>query len=156
MIGEYDPEPGGTVVSARGVSIGYLAQEPALDPTQTAFEAALAGNPRIAELEGALAHVENRLSDPAVYSNDRALARALEQQEKYVAEYHALGGENYSARVREVLLGLGLSDDDGARAIGLLSGGQKKLVGLARLLLAQPSVLLLDEPDNHLGLAGKA
>jgi len=80
----------------------------------------------------------------------------LAQQQTLVQEYAALGGDSYAGRVRELLRGLGLSDDDCARQCGLLSGGQKKLVGLARLLLSRPSVLLLDEPDNHLDLAGKA
>src|SRR5947209_16256899 len=51
VTGEYEPEAGGQVVKARGVTLGRLAQEPELDPNQTAFEAALAGNPRMAELE---------------------------------------------------------------------------------------------------------
>jgi len=58
--------------------------------------------------------------------------------------------------VRGILAGLGLAEDDFDKPVGKLSGGQKKLVGLARLLLAKPDVLLLDEPDNHLDLAGKA
>jgi ATP-binding cassette subfamily F protein 3 len=156
ITGEYEPEPGGQIVKARGVTVGCLAQQPDLDPSQTAFEAALAGNPRVAELETELARIEARLAEPAVYGDERALARALEQQQQRVAEYQALGGENYAGRVREILRGLGLWDDDCSRPTGLLSGGQKKLIGLARLLLAQPSVLLLDEPDNHLDLAGKA
>jgi ATP-binding cassette subfamily F protein 3 len=58
--------------------------------------------------------------------------------------------------VREVLRGLGLPETDFEKPIRALSGGQKKLIGLARLLLARPSVLLLDEPDNHLDMPGKA
>ena len=57
--------------------------------------------------------------------------------------------------MRELLLGLGLPEGDLDKPLGVLSGGQKKLVGLARLLLLRPSVLLLDEPDNHLDLPGK-
>jgi ATP-binding cassette subfamily F protein 3 len=58
--------------------------------------------------------------------------------------------------VRELLLGLGLLESDFHKPISVLSGGQKKLIGLARLLLSQPAVLLLDEPDNHLDIPGKA
>ena len=156
ITGEYEPEAGSQVVRARGVKVGCLAQEPDLDPDQSAFEAALAGNARVAEVEADLNRLEARLAQPAVYGDKRALARVLAQQQTLVQEYAALGGDSYAGRVREMLRGLGLSDLDCARRTGLLSGGQKKLVGLARLLLARPSVLLLDEPDNHLDLAGKA
>jgi ATP-binding cassette subfamily F protein 3 len=156
IVGEYTPEAGGQVVRARGVSVGYLAQEPALDPQQTAFAAALAGNPRVAELEAELEQVEQRLGDPAVYGDSRLLARALDRQQQLLDEYNALGGDHYAERVQAVLRGLGLSPQDSDKAVGVLSGGQKKLIGLARLLMARPDVLLLDEPDNHLDLTGKA
>jgi ATP-binding cassette subfamily F protein 3 len=155
VTGEHTPEPGGAVVRAKGVTVGYLPQEPELDPAQTALAAALAGNPRVTELEAEIARVEARLGDPDVYANPKALERTLARQQQLFEEYDALGGEGYAARVREVLLGLGLSELDFDKPIGALSGGQKKLVGLARLLLARPSVLLLDEPDNHLDLNGK-
>jgi ATPase subunit of ABC transporter with duplicated ATPase domains len=58
-------------------------------------------------------------------------------------------------RVRDLLLGLGLAESELTKPLSVLSGGQKKLVGLARLLLVHPDVLLLDEPDNHLDLPGK-
>jgi ATP-binding cassette subfamily F protein 3 len=63
---------------------------------------------------------------------------------------------NYASRVRGHLRGLGLPESDFEKPIRALSGGQKKLIGLARLMLARPSVLLLDEPDNHLDMPGKA
>jgi ATP-binding cassette subfamily F protein 3 len=154
--GELSPEPGGAVVRARGISVGYLAQEPQLEPGQTALAAALAGNPRIAELQAELERIEASLGDPLVYNNPKALGRALIQQERCLAEYAQLGGSSYPERVKETLKGLGLQELDFETPVGRLSGGQKKLVGLARLLLARPDVLLLDEPDNHLDLAGKA
>jgi ATP-binding cassette, subfamily F, member 3 len=62
---------------------------------------------------------------------------------------------NYESRVRELLRGLGLPESDFEKPVSALSGGQKKLIGLARLMLLRPSVLLLDEPDNHLDMPGK-
>jgi ATP-binding cassette, subfamily F, member 3 len=156
IVGEHTPEPGGAVVKAKGVTVGYLPQEPELDSTLTVFAAAFAGNARVAEVESELARLEAKLSDPNVYNNPKMLARALEDQQKYLDEFSALGGDGYPVRVRATLQGLGLSEADFDKSLGALSGGQKKLVGLARLLMAQPSVLLLDEPDNHLDLAGKA
>jgi ATP-binding cassette subfamily F protein 3 len=96
-----------------------------------------------------LEHVENSLGDPEVYDNERKLQQALELQHKLVEEFHALGGDSYPARVRDLLLGLGLAQSELTKPLSVLSGGQKKLVGLARLLLVRPDILLLDEPDNH-------
>ncbi len=156
ITGEYTAEPGGAVVKAKGVTVGYLPQDPDFDPETTALAAALAGNARLAEVEAELARVEERLTDPAVYNDPKALMRALEAQQRYLEEFDRLGGANYTSRVRETLRGLGLPESDFDKPIRALSGGQKKLVGLARLILTRPAVLLLDEPDNHLDLAGKA
>jgi ATP-binding cassette, subfamily F, member 3 len=155
ITGEHTPEPGGGVIKAKGVTLGYLSQEPDFDPAETALALALAGNPRVAEVERELYAVEAKLGDPAVYNHHKALDRALETQQKLLDEYESLGGTSYPARVRELLKGLGLPESDFEKPIGVLSGGQKKLIGLARLLLAHPSVLLLDEPDNHLDLPAK-
>ncbi len=156
MIGEHQSEPGGGVVKAKGVTLGYLPQHPEFDPEQSALELTLEGNPRVMELEVELEIVETRLGLPEVYGNPKALDKALAAQQRLLEEYESLGGAGYPARVRELLRGLGLPDSDLHKPIKLLSGGQKKLVGLARLLLLRPSVLLLDEPDNHLDMPGKA
>jgi len=153
--GEYSPEMGGAITRARLITTGYLSQQPELDSSLTALEAALAGNPRVAEVHTELERVENSLGDPNVYGDERKLQRALEVQHKLVEEFHALGGDSYPARVRDLLLGLGLAQSELAKPLSVLSGGQKKLVGLARLLLVRPDILLLDEPDNHLDLPGK-
>jgi ATP-binding cassette, subfamily F, member 3 len=154
--GDLDAEPGGAVMRAKGITVGYLPQQPTLDPQQTALSAAMAGNPRFAELQAELEAIETGLGDPQVYNDLEALARWLERQERCLVEYAELGGDGYPGRVREFLRGLGLQEVDFDTPAGALSGGQKKLVGLTRLLLARPDVLLLDEPDNHLDLAGKA
>ena len=154
--GEHSPEKGGAVIKAKGVTLGYLPQHPEFDPHRTAISLALEGNARVAEIDAELQRVESRLGEPAVYNNPKALERTLDAQHKLLEEFESLGGLNYESRVRELLRGLGLPESDFAKPISALSGGQKKLIGLAQLLLAQPSVLLLDEPDNHLDMPGKA
>ncbi|MEW6084062.1 MAG: ribosomal protection-like ABC-F family protein [Chloroflexota bacterium] len=156
IIGEHAPEKGGTVIRAKGVTVGYLPQHPEFDAERTAISLALDGNPRVAEVEAELHRVESKLGDPDVYSDPKKLEHALDEQHKLLEEFDSLGGANYKSRVREMLRRLGLPESDFEKPIRALSGGQKKLIGLARLILANPSVLLLDEPDNHLDMPGKA
>ncbi len=153
--GEYSPELGGSITRARLVTTGYLPQQPELDLTLTALDSAMDGNPRVAEVHAELERVEQSLGDPEVYGDEKKLQRVLERQHELIEEYHSLGGDSYPARVRDLLLGLGLAESELTKPLSVLSGGQKKLVGLARLLLVKPDVLLLDEPDNHLDLPGK-
>ena len=156
IIGEHSPEKGGAVIKAKGVSVGYLPQHPEFEPEETAIALALEGNPRVAEIDLELHRIESKLGTPEVYNNSKSLERVLDVQHKLLEEYESLGGMNYASRVRELLLGLGLPESDFEKPIRALSGGQKKLIGLARLMLARSSVLLLDEPDNHLDMPGKA
>ena len=156
IIGEHAPEKGGAVIRAKGVTVGYLPQHPEFDPERTALSLALEGNARLYEIETELQRIESRLGDPEVYGDPKKLGRTLDAQHKLLEEFEALGGANYESRVREILRGLGLPESDFEKPVRVLSGGQKKLIGLARLLLANPSVLLLDEPDNHLDMPGKA
>jgi ATP-binding cassette subfamily F protein 3 len=155
ITGEYTPEPGGGLTRARGVTTGYLPQDVELEAEANVYEVTLAGNPRWREVQHALEHVETRMADPQVYANPKALTRAVDEQARLLEEYSQLGGESYPERAVEILCGLGLTRLDLQKSIRQLSGGQKKLVGLARLLLSRPAVLLLDEPDNHLDLDGK-
>jgi ATP-binding cassette subfamily F protein 3 len=155
IIGEYSPEPGGTITRARGVTIGYLPQHYITEIGKTAHQSAIEGRPRVAILHAELELVEHSLADPRVYGNEKALTHALGRQQTLFAEYQALGGDQYPQHVETLLHGLGLAQEDWHKPLEVLSGGQKKLVGLARLLLLKPDVLLLDEPDNHLDLAGK-
>jgi ATP-binding cassette subfamily F protein 3 len=156
ITGEHTPEKGGAIIKAKGVTLGYLPQHPEFHPQRTAISLALEGNPRVMKIEVELERIESKLGDPAVYNNAKSLERVLDAQHKLLEEYEALGGLNYTSRTHEILLGLGLPASDFEKPISALSGGQKKLIGLARLLLARPSVLLLDEPDNHLDMPGKA
>jgi ATP-binding cassette subfamily F protein 3 len=155
IAGELTPD-GGSITRAKGLTVGYLQQDPALDPAKTALEEALAASAELHALEKDLLTIEHKLSDPAVYGNAKALERTLEMQQHLLERYEELGGLNYEKRVRDTLRGLGLDEADFDNKSANLSGGQKKLVGLAKLLITQPRLLLLDEPDNHLDLNGKA
>src|SRR5512133_455508 len=100
IVGEHAPELGGNVTRAKNITTGYLSQQPELDSTLIAFDAALAGNPRVAEVHAELESVENSLGDPEVYGDERKLQRALELQHKLIEEYNDLGGDSYPERVR--------------------------------------------------------
>ena len=146
----------GLIVRRDGLKIGYLSQEPRLTPGRTVWQEGLSASVELARVEAKLTRVEAKLADPAVYGDEKALGKVLDQQTRLVEDYMRLGGPGYKGRVRATLLGLGFTDADLALPLDVLSGGQKKLIGLAKLLITQPNVLLLDEPDNHLDLEGKA
>lgn len=154
IMGEVQPDQG-TIVRARGVTVGYLPQSVTLTPGSTVLDEALIPPPRLAQVEAELSRIEAQLGDPAVYNNPDALARWLDRQERALEDYERLGGPSHAGKVRELLLRFGFSEGDFDLATDTLSGGQKKLVMLARLVIEAPDVLLLDEPDNHLDLAGK-
>ncbi len=154
LAGALTPDAG-SVVLARGKTVGYLPQEPAFPAERTVWEEALTASTRLAELERRLLAAEARLSDPRVYGDARRLERALADQESLVEAYEQAGGPGYEGRLRGILASLRFSHADLDLPVQVLSGGQKKLLALAKLMAVQPDLLLLDEPDNHLDLAGK-
>ncbi|MCP4538161.1 MAG: ABC-F family ATP-binding cassette domain-containing protein [Chloroflexi bacterium] len=145
----------GFTVRKKGLTIGYLHQDPQLEPGHTVWQEAVMASIELARVESDLADVEAQLADPDVYGSEKALTRVLNRQTRLLDAYEQLGGPSYEGRVRSTLRSLGFSEADFDLPVDVLSGGQKKLVGLAKLLIVQPDLLLLDEPDNHLDLEGK-
>jgi len=155
LLAGLQPADSGGVVLARGVTVGLLPQEISFPQGRTVWGEALSASQEIARLEAELARVEEQLGDPLVYGDERLLRRALARQEEVLAAHERAGGPGYPGRLRGILYSLGFSDADLGLPTTVLSGGQGKLLALAKLMVVQPELLLLDEPDNHLDLAGK-
>jgi ATP-binding cassette subfamily F protein 3 len=154
--GEYESD-GGFISKKRDLTIGYMEQEPKPDPRHTILEEVHSGaGAELRQIEHDMKALEVQMAEPDVYEDERKLARALDQHARLVEAFEQKGGLNFEKRVEATLRGLGFEDADFGLSCSALSGGQKKLVGLAKLLVSQPDLLLLDEPDNHLDLKGKA
>jgi ATPase subunit of ABC transporter with duplicated ATPase domains len=146
--GEEQPDDGEISIPKR-TTIGYFRQDVETMGGNSALDEAIAGSGRVGELHHQLADLEHDMSDPAKAAQlDKILIRFGEVQE----EYQQRGGYELEARTREVLHGLGFADDMIDGDVKTLSGGWKMRVAMAKVLLADPDVLLMDEPTNHLDI----
>lgn len=140
---------GGEVTRARGITCAYLPQ--IIDGDEgTAVATVLAARPDIAEIGAELKACEEDLAKPEVSADLGRMGRVLRRQERASERWVEAGGAGVEGEARRYLLDLGLDDDDLNVPRAVLSGGQRKLVGLAACLIRQPDVLLLDEPETHL------
>jgi len=155
IAGEIRPDDG-FVFRHKGTRVGYLAQEPALDPGRTVWEETLGAATDLMRVKDELRQLERRMADPAAHGDGAALERLLAAYARAQAEFERLDGYAHESRVREALRTLGFAETEFDQPVSALSGGQKKLAGLAKLLSAGADLMLLDEPDNHLDLKGKA
>jgi ATP-binding cassette subfamily F protein 3 len=164
LAGELKPDSG-FIHRHKEAHVGYLAQDPVLDPARTVWEEMLSAAIDLVRVEAELRRLEARMADPQVYEDEATLERVLAAHARAQARFEGLDGYRYESRARDALRTLGLEESDFDLPTTALSGGEKKLVGLAKLLAAGTTVsgdnraghslLLLDEPDNHLDLAGK-
>jgi ATP-binding cassette, subfamily F, member 3 len=146
----------GAATFRRGAGVEYLPQEFAGTPGRAALDEVVSGHAALGALNEELHAVETRMADPAVLTDADAFDRLLAEHERLLGKYEELGGPMLRNRAEGLLRSLGLPEEAWAKPMELLSGGQRKIVGIARCLLAEPELLLLDEPDNHLDLAHKA
>lgn len=146
----------GHVSRNRRTNIAYMPQEIDFDPTRTVLETVGTASTDLMGVNQSLQQIESQLGDPKIYSNPKALQKAIDRQSNLLEEYVLLGGPGYENNVRTILSRLGFDEQELDLPVDALSGGQKKLLAFAILVLQQPDILLLDEPDNHLDLDGKA
>jgi ATPase subunit of ABC transporter with duplicated ATPase domains len=148
ITGEESPDEGDVSVPKK-MSIGYFRQDVEEMSGRSVLDEAIAGSGRLGDLHHELEALQHAMSDPAQADNmDRVLERFGEVQE----EYEHAGGYGLEAQAREVLHGLGFDDERIEGDVGVLSGGWKMRVAMARVLLGRPDVLLMDEPTNHLDI----
>jgi ATP-binding cassette subfamily F protein 3 len=141
----------GAVTHRRGLTIGFLTQDPSLDPAKTVDDllAAAVGDP--GQMEQELDALAKRLGEPL---DDDEMAAVLDEYNAGLARLDEYLAADLSSDVDAILEALGIAGIREQR-FGTLSGGEKKLVALARFSLLKPDVLLLDEPDNHLDADAK-
>ncbi|MGE0241946.1 MAG: ABC-F family ATP-binding cassette domain-containing protein [Rhodospirillaceae bacterium] len=148
IAGREQPDDGRVLVES-GITVGYFSQDVGEMSGQSAVAAVMDGAGPLSTLAAEMAGLEAAMIDPARADDMEALvARYGEVQ----GRFQELGGYALEDRAREVLAGLSFTEERMDADVGLLSGGWKMRVALARILLMRPDAMLLDEPSNHLDL----
>lgn len=148
IIAGLDKSYQGNVVFSPGYSVGYLEQEPKLDPEKTVKEVVQEGVQSIMDLLKEYDEVNNAFADPAVLEDPDAMDKLIARQAEIQDKLDATDAWNIDNKLERAMDALRCPPDD--KKIAVLSGGEKRRVALCRLLLQQPDILLLDEPTNHL------
>ena len=149
MITGEEPPDEGQVSTDRGVTIGYFSQDVGEMAGRSVVAEVMDGAGPVSAVAAELKALEAGLADPERLDEMDAL---IERYGEVQARFEELDGYALEGRAQEVLAGLSFTQEMMEGDVGALSGGWKMRVALARILLMDPDVMLLDEPSNHLDL----
>ena len=148
ITGEEAPDEG-QVSAERGITIGYFSQDVGEMAGRSVVAEVMDGAGPVSAVAAELKEIEAALADPDQVDQMEAL---IERYGDVQARFEELDGYSLEGRAQEVLAGLSFSQEMMDGDVGALSGGWKMRVALARILLMDPDVMLLDEPSNHLDI----
>lgn len=138
----------GEVVFSPGYSVGYLEQDPKLDPEKTVIEVVREGVQPILDILAEYEKVNESFGDPEVLEDPEKMDALIARQAELQDHIDATDAWNLDNRLERAMDALRCPPED--QQVKFLSGGERRRVALCRLLLQQPDILLLDEPTNHL------
>ncbi len=147
IVGEMSADEG-MVTIAKNKSLGYLAQYQDISGNRTIYEEVLSSQEDLLAMEDKLRQMEEAMQEVP----PEEMEAYLERYNRLHHEFDLQGGYTFRSEISGVLKGLGFADEDFAKHMEELSGGQKTRVALGRLLVTKPDIILLDEPTNHLDM----